>query len=85
VAAAVGMQSTVLWIKNSPETLGYATNDNIVAAIPENELDTMYNNNLLEEFDIQGIISQCPFPEGHKLFDFDEIINSVKPKTAKNN
>ena len=76
VASALKKPSTVLWIRNSPEVLGYAIHDNIVTKV-EDEIDTL-SNSVLEPYDIAGNIYQCPFKEGTKLFDTEEIIESIK-------
>lgn len=75
VASALKKPSTVLWIRNSPEVLGYAIHDNMVTKI-EDEIDTL-SNSVLEPYDIAGNIYQCPFKEGTKLFDTEEIIQSI--------
>lgn len=79
VASALKKPSTVLWVRNSPEVLGYAVNDNIVTKV-EDEIDTL-SNSLLEPYDIAGAIYQCPFKEETKLFDTEEIIESIKKQT----
>lgn len=76
VASALKKPSTVLWIRNSPEMLGYAIHDNIVTKV-EDEIDTL-SNSVLEPYDIAGNIYQCPFKEGTKLFEAEEIIQSLK-------
>lgn len=79
VAAALKKTSTVLWIRNSPEVLGYPIHDNILTKV-EDEIDTL-SNSVLEPYDIAGNIYQCPFKEGTKLFDVEEIIQSVIKQT----
>lgn len=76
VACALKKQSTVLWIRNTPEMLGYTMHDNLVTKA-EDEIDTL-SNSILEPYDIAGNIYQCPFKEGTKLFDIDEIVESIK-------
>lgn len=75
IASALKKPSTVLWVRNSPEVLGYAIHDNIVTKV-EDEIDTL-SNSVLEPYDIAGTIYQCPFKEGTKLFDSEEIIQSI--------
>lgn len=79
VASALKKPSTVLWIRNSPEMLGYSIHDNIVTNV-EDEIDTL-SNSVLEPYDIAGNIYQCPFREGTKLFDTEEIIQSLTKLT----
>lgn len=75
VASALKKPSTVLWIRNDPEVLGYPIHDNIVTKI-EDEIDTL-SNSILEPYDISGNVYQCPFKEDTKIFDKDEIIESI--------
>jgi len=76
IASALNKESTVLWIGNRPEMLGYPIHDNIVTRAEE-ELNTL-KYSVLEPYDITGNIYQCPFAEGAKLFDEEEIIESIK-------
>lgn len=78
-ASALKKQSTVLWIRNEPEILGYAIHDNIVTKVAD-EIDTL-SNSVLEPYDIAGNIYQCPFKEGTKLFESEEIIASINRQT----
>lgn len=79
VASALKKPSTVLWIRNNPEILGYPIHDNIVTKV-EDEIDTL-SNSVLEPYDIAGNIYQCPFKEDTKLFDSEEIIQSIIKQT----
>ncbi len=75
ISSALGKESTVLWVRNNPEILGYSSNHNIVTKV-EDEIDVL-SNSLFEPYDITGNIYQCPFKEGTKLFDVDEIVESL--------
>jgi hypothetical protein len=75
-AFAVGKKSTVTWVRNFPAQLGYAFHDNIVSKA-QDEIDSL-DFSLLEPYDIAGHNLQCPFKEGTKLFDVDEIVASVR-------
>lgn len=83
VASALKKPSTVLWIRNSPEVLGYAIHDNIKTRV-EDEIDTL-SNSILEPYDIGGNIYQCPFKEGTKLFELEEVLNSIEKQTNQPN
>lgn len=76
VAAALDKPSTVVWIRNNPEVLGYAIHDNIVTKV-EDELDVL-SYSVLEPYEITGNITQCPFKEDTKLFDSEVIIESIE-------
>jgi len=76
MASALNKPSTVLWVRNSPEILGYPVHDNIVTDA-EDEIDTL-SNSLFEPYDIAGMIYQCPFKEGTVLFDKKKVIESIK-------
>jgi hypothetical protein len=74
VAAALGLQSTVVWIGNKPEIFGYPENINI-------QPNAQYINELnkfsyLEQFDISGQIQQFPY-DTVNLFDINKIIEAV--------
>ncbi|HWY13282.1 MAG TPA: hypothetical protein VN026_18265 [Bacteroidia bacterium] len=76
IASALQKESTVVWVRNSPEVLGYSFHDNIVTKA-EDEIDMLPNAGTFEPYDITGNIYQCPFKEGTKLFDEEEIIESI--------
>jgi hypothetical protein len=81
IAAALGKSSTVLWIRNEPSVLGYSIHDNIVTKV-EDEIDVLQDS-FLEPYDITGNVYQCPFKEGTKLFDLEEIVKSLESQTNK--
>lgn len=69
------LKSTVCWIVNSPNVLGYKLHNNIMSKEPNvNTLKYSY----LEPYNITGEIVQYPFSFNiDKLFDVDEIIDSL--------
>ncbi len=74
IAAALGLQSTVLWIGNKPEIFGYPENINITpSASYINELTKF---SYLEDFNIDGQIQQFPY-DTVNLFDINKIIEAV--------
>lgn len=75
IAAALDKKSTVTWVRNDPKMLGYKIHDNIVTNV-EDEIDVL-SEAFLEPYDITGNIYQCPFKEGTKLFDTDEILKTI--------
>jgi hypothetical protein len=58
VSAALGLKSTVVWIGNSPKTLGYQTNDNICFEFERGSI----RNSAYEPFDILGNPIQVATP-----------------------
>ena len=73
-AAAMNRPSTVLWNGTSPSVFGYNIHTNITTKIPYNfKLPGSY----LFDFDFNGNEIEYPFTENQKLFDINEIIESV--------
>lgn len=81
VAAALGKESTVVWVRNNPEVLGYAMHDNIVTEATDDL--NVFANSYLEPYEITGNIYQCPFKEGTKLFNSEQLIESIKKQINK--
>jgi hypothetical protein len=75
IAAALEKPSTVVWVRNNPKVLGYDIHDNIITKA-EDEIDTT-SDSFLEPYDIQGNVYQCPFREGTKLFETQDLIESL--------
>ena len=74
VAAALDLQSTVVWIGNKPEIFGYPEHINITPnASYVRELNKF---SYLEQFDISGQIQQFPY-DTVNLFDINKIIEAV--------
>lgn len=74
VAKAFDLKSTVLWIGNSPNTLGYDFHDNIVANLPSNiKLPDSY----MDKYHIYGSPHECPIKE-EVIFNKEEIISSIE-------
>ena len=75
-AAAFGLQSTVLWIANSPTVFGYDIHNNIQSNphTTKPELKDSY----LTKFDIGGNALQFPYNNEDEIFDADKIIAAVK-------
>ena len=72
-AAAFGLSSTVLWIANSPNVLGYELHKNIVAQFDKGCL----RGSLYEPFDITGDPIHLATPP-NSLFNVEEILESLK-------
>ena len=74
VAAALDLQSTVVWIGNKPAVFGYPEHINVLPnAKYINELNKF---SYLEQFDISGQIQQFPY-DTVNVFDINKIIEAV--------
>jgi hypothetical protein len=74
LSAAFNLPSTVVWIGNKPEILGYDMHDNISCNVAP-VYDT-FHSSFLENFDISGNPIQFPY-NTLKLFNSEEIIQSI--------
>jgi hypothetical protein len=74
VAAALGLESTVVWIGNSPDVFGYELHKNILS---DAKVVREFNKfSYLEQFDISGQIQQFPYDKIDVL-DINKIIQAV--------
>lgn len=73
-AAALGLQSTVVWIGNKPEVFGYPEHINILPNA--NYINELTKFSYLEDFLIDGQIQQFPY-DTVNLFDINQIIEAV--------
>lgn len=72
-SAALGFQSTVVWVVNSPNVLGYELHKNIISNFNNGEL----RNSMYEAYDILGDpinLSNAP----NDIFDTKKILESLK-------
>ena len=74
VAAALDLQSTVVWIGNKPEVFGYPEHINITPSA--NYVRELNKFSYLEQFDISGQIQQFPY-DTVNLLDINKIIEAV--------
>jgi hypothetical protein len=73
-SAALGLQSTVLWVGTSPKVFGYNMHKNIMANIPNTiKLPDSY----LFDYNFNGTIHECPLFDTN-IFDINEIIETLK-------
>lgn len=82
-AAAFGLKSTVLWVKNSPAIHGYSLHNNILVKDDVIEMETTQNS-YIEPYDIAGVVEQCPYPEGTVLFNKEEVFKSLVKNLTDN-
>ena len=73
VAASLSLPSNVLWIANSPNTLGYSIHNNIECEFEKGSL----KNSIYEPYDILGDPIQLATPP-NVLFDSKQIIKILK-------
>lgn len=73
-AAALNLQSTVLWVGTSPVVFGYNLHKNIVANLPNTiKLPDSY----LFDYDFNGVTHECPMFDTN-IFDLNTIIESLQ-------
>jgi hypothetical protein len=72
-AAAIGLQSVVLWVGTSPNVFGYNIHKNVVSTLPEIKLPDSY----LFDFSLNGITQECPF-NNDMIFDNDIIFKTIE-------
>ena len=74
VAAALDLQSTVVWIGNKPEVFGYPEHINVLPNA--NYIRELNKFSYLEQFDISGQIQPFPY-DTVNVFDINKIIEAV--------
>jgi hypothetical protein len=74
VAAALDLQSTVVWIGNKPEVFGYPQHINV--SPNANYVRELNKFSYLDQFDISGQIQQFPY-DTVNLLDINQIIAAV--------
>jgi len=74
VAAALDLQSTVVWIGNKPEVFGYPENINVIPNA--NYVRELNKFSYLDQFDISGQIQQFPY-DTINMLDINKIIEAV--------
>ena len=73
-SAAMGLQSTVLWVGTSPIVFGYNLHNNIIATLPTTvKLPDSY----LFDYNFNGTVHECPMFDTN-IFEINEIIESLK-------
>ena len=74
ISAGLDLQSTVLWIGNSPNVFGYPENINI---LPNANIVNKFNKFTYLSDDISGQIQQFPY-DTVNLFNVDNIVEAVE-------
>jgi len=74
-AAALGLESTVCWVANSPKVFGYEIHKNILAN-PETKVSDI-RNGYLSKYNIGGELHEFPYNNEQEIFNSEEIILSL--------
>lgn len=74
-AFAMGLPSVVIWNVTSPRQFGYSTHLNI---LPKNSNDYGGIHSYLFNYEIGGIIEECPYMDYTDMFDVEEIISCIE-------
>jgi len=74
-AAALGLRSSVLWIINKPEVLGYDSHINILAN-PET-IKPDLRHSFLNKYNITGVLNEFPYQNEIEIFNIDQILESL--------
>ena len=74
-AAALKLQSTVLWVGTSPNVFGYSSHKNIIAKLPKkaNQLIGSY----LFDYQFENNMHECPYMDVKDMFNMEEIFKSI--------
>ena len=74
-AAALKLQSTVLWVGTSPTVFGYNSHKNIIAKLPKkaNQLIGSY----LFDYQFENNMHECPYMDVKDMFKIEEIFKSI--------
>jgi hypothetical protein len=74
-AKALGLDSVVCWIGNTPIQFGYENNINIVAK--EETKKPELKNSYLSKYNIVGDLMEFPYNNEAEIFDVEEIIKML--------
>ena len=76
VAKALGLDSVVLWIANTPTQFGYANNTNIIANAETKTPELKHS--VFSKYNIVGQPLEFPYNDESEIFDVKEVIDQVK-------
>lgn len=73
-AAALGLQSTVVWVATQPEIFGYNMHNNIKPKVefPEGTVDSY-----LYDYNFTGSIHECPYMNPLEIFNIEAILQTL--------
>lgn len=75
-AKALGLDSVVCWIANTPIQFGYENNINIIAK-PETKKPEL-KNSFLSKYNIVGDLMEFPYNNEAEIFEVEEIIQALR-------
>jgi hypothetical protein len=75
-AKALGLDSVVCWIANTPQQFGYENNINIVAN--EETKKPELKNSFLSKYNIVGSLTEFPYNNESEIFDVERIIEALR-------
>jgi uncharacterized protein Veg len=75
-AKALGLDSVVCWIGNTPVQFGYENNINIIAK-PETKKPEL-KNSFLSKYNIVGELTEFPYNNETEIFEVEEIIQALR-------
>jgi hypothetical protein len=74
-AAALNLQSTVLWVGTSPKNFGYVLHNNIIANPPSDT--TKLIDAYLFDYSFEGVAHECPYYEINEMFDTTKLLEQL--------
>jgi hypothetical protein len=80
-AKALGLDSVVCWIANTPTQFGYENNINIVANDETKKPELKHS--FLNKYNIDGNLMEFPYNSESEIFNVEEIIEALKDKDGK--
>jgi hypothetical protein len=73
-AFALGLPSMVVWGVTSPEQFGYNLHNNILSNI---NLEG-HSNSYLFNYEIGGLVDECPFSSWMEMLDYEKIMENIQ-------
>jgi hypothetical protein len=80
-AKALGLNSVVCWIANTPIQFGYENNTNIIANKETKKPEL--KNSFLQKYNIMGSLIEFPYNSEEEIFNVEEIIEALTDTDGK--
>ena len=74
-AAALQLQSTVLWVGTSPTVFGYNIHKNIIAKLPQKASQLI--GSYLFDYQFENNMHECPYIDVKDMFNIEEILKNI--------
>jgi len=74
-AAAMNLESTVLWVGTSSKNFGYSIHKNIEANPPTNTVKLV--DSYLFDYSFEGVAHECPYFSLDEMFDIPRVLESI--------